>query len=144
MIARLVVTLEQIGRRFERSGASDANRRELAVLVSRIALVRSLALDAADALSVGIDSGGLASLLKLSFSELLHDIMNFATVAMGAESLVAQDNPNWRGFVSGDWTNDWIGSWGWTISAGTNEIQRNIIAEKLLGMPREAKVGAAK
>jgi hypothetical protein len=49
---------------------------------------RSLALDAADALTVGTDSGGLASLLKLSFSELLHDIMNFATVALGAEKLL--------------------------------------------------------
>ena len=143
MIARLVVTLEQIGRCFDETDATGANRRQLAVLVARTALVRSLALDAADALTVGTDSGGLASLLKLSFSELLHDIMNFATVALGAESLIAQDNPNWRGFVSGDWTNDWIGSWGWTISAGTNEIQRNIIAEKLLGMPREPKAAAA-
>jgi len=139
LIARLVVTLDQIRRRFERSGAPASDRRELAVLTARTALVRSLALDAADALTVSSGSGGLASLLKLSFSELLHDVMNFATVALGADSLIARDNPNWRGFVSGDWTNDWIGSWGWTISAGTNEIQRNIIAEKLLGMPREPK-----
>jgi alkylation response protein AidB-like acyl-CoA dehydrogenase len=147
LIARLQVTCRQIGRRLEADAARDgttvsaAARRDLARLVARTAMVRSMALDAADALAHGADSG-LASLLKLSFSELLHDIMNFATVALGADAIVARDNPNWRGFVSGDWTNDWLGSWGWTVSAGTNEIQRNIIAEKLLGLPREPKAVA--
>ena len=46
---------------------------------------------------------------------------------------------HWEGFISGDWRVDWLSSHGWTIAGGTNEIQLNIIAERLLGLPRERK-----
>jgi hypothetical protein len=41
------------------------------------------------------------------------------------------------GFETGNWSFDYMNSFQWTIAGGTNEIQRNIIAERVLGMPRE-------
>ena len=39
--------------------------------------------------------------------------------------------------VAGTWMLDHLGSWGLAIGGGTNEIQRNLIAERVLGLPRE-------
>jgi alkylation response protein AidB-like acyl-CoA dehydrogenase len=32
-----------------------------------------------------------------------------------------------------------MNSYAWSIAGGSDEVQRNIIAERLLGMPREPK-----
>jgi alkylation response protein AidB-like acyl-CoA dehydrogenase len=41
----------------------------------------------------------------------------------------------------GKWGRAHYWSWAWTIAGGSNEIQRNIIAERVLGLPREPRVG---
>jgi alkylation response protein AidB-like acyl-CoA dehydrogenase len=54
----------------------------------------------------------------------------------------AQELVPWLGaapYVSGVWELDFLNSYTWTISAGTSEIQRNIISERALGMPREPR-----
>jgi alkylation response protein AidB-like acyl-CoA dehydrogenase len=47
------------------------------------------------------------------------------------------------GELADEWTDGLLFALGGPIYAGTNEIQRNIIAERLLGLPRESQ-GQAK
>ena len=43
------------------------------------------------------------------------------------------------GMETGNWMADFMNSYAWTIAGGSDEVQRNIIAERLVGMPREPK-----
>ncbi|MXO89998.1 acyl-CoA dehydrogenase family protein [Pontixanthobacter aquaemixtae] len=40
---------------------------------------------------------------------------------------------------TGNWMADFMNSYAWTIAGGSEEVQRNIIAERMLEMPREPK-----
>jgi alkylation response protein AidB-like acyl-CoA dehydrogenase len=81
-------------------------------------------------------AGPEASLVKLYYSELLHRLTGHVVEAEGmcaqlGEPLAPHDD---RG---GSWMLEHLGSWGMTIGGGTSEIQRNLIAERVLGLPRE-------
>ncbi|TFZ02880.1 acyl-CoA dehydrogenase [Ramlibacter henchirensis] len=44
-----------------------------------------------------------------------------------------------RGYPTGSWLYDYVSSWAWTIAGGTNEVIRNIVAERQIGLPREPR-----
>jgi alkylation response protein AidB-like acyl-CoA dehydrogenase len=81
-----------------------------------------------------------ASAVKLFYSELLQRLMDFGTEVGGLLVHTVLQKPASSGWESGAWMIDFIGSWEWTIPAGTSEIQRNIIGERGLGLPREPLV----
>jgi alkylation response protein AidB-like acyl-CoA dehydrogenase len=75
------------------------------------------------------------SLLKLFGSESVQRALQLGTLALGVPGLDRKRlGPQmWR---QGAWLTQWMRSFGGTIPGGTSEIQRNIIAERVLGMPR--------
>jgi alkylation response protein AidB-like acyl-CoA dehydrogenase len=78
------------------------------------------------------------SVLKLFGSEVAQRAARLATEAMGVDSL----DVDFRGWgydeSSGEmpWMKRYLQTFGGTISAGASEIQRNIIAQRVLGLPR--------
>lgn len=79
-------------------------------------------------LAAGGELGAESSVTKVFWSDLDVDIHQTALDLRGAD-----------GELAGAWTDGYLFALGGPIYAGTNEIQRNIIAERLLGLPREAR-----
>ena len=78
-----------------------------------------------------------ASIVKLFYSELLQRMTDFGAEIAGPDAHTVLTKPMSSGWESGAWMLDFIGSWEWTIPGGASEIQRTIIAERGLGLPRE-------
>jgi alkylation response protein AidB-like acyl-CoA dehydrogenase len=75
------------------------------------------------------------SLLKLFGSESLQKALLCGAEALGADAVDSDvfGPAMWR---EGSWETQWLRSFGGTIPGGTSEVQRNIIAERVLGLPR--------
>ncbi|WP_193612936.1 acyl-CoA dehydrogenase family protein [Nocardioides lijunqiniae] len=85
-----------------------------------------------DRLQGGGDLGADGSVNKLFWSELDVDLHETALDLLGPEQeLRSEGAPR-----DGAWVDDYLFSLGGPIYAGTNEIQRNIVAERVLGLPR--------
>jgi alkylation response protein AidB-like acyl-CoA dehydrogenase len=82
-------------------------------------------------------TGPEASIIKVFYSELLQSIMRFGVDLAGPSTQRRASKPLSAGWQSGLWMLDYLDSWGWTIGGGTNEIQRTVVAERVLGLPRE-------
>ena len=85
-------------------------------------------------LSQGGKIGAESSTNKIFWSELDQAMHATAMSILGARAELWPHSPD-AGEV-GNWLDGWLFAQSGPIYAGTNEIQRNIIAERMLGMPR--------
>jgi alkylation response protein AidB-like acyl-CoA dehydrogenase len=71
---------------------------------------------------------------KLVVTEFDQDTARLGVEIAGAQSTLYKRDP--RAPAAGHWPLAYINSFGNTIAAGTNEIQRNILGERVLGLPK--------
>ncbi|SEP35144.1 acyl-CoA dehydrogenase family protein [Amycolatopsis saalfeldensis] len=121
--------LEALCRLAEETGAADdphiaeqLNRAWVGLEVLRAHAVRTL----------GDASPGAASVVKLVWAGWHRRLGELAMLVRGASGLVAPDGLD-------AWQRLFLFSRADTIYGGSDEIQRNVIAERVLGLPREAR-----
>ena len=86
----------------------------------------------------GRRAGPESSIMKLQLAELAHRSRDLSLSMLGAEGMLAGQDAR----ENGRYLMAAMSSFAASIGGGTNEIQRNIIGERALGLPRELAVDA--
>jgi alkylation response protein AidB-like acyl-CoA dehydrogenase len=121
--------------RFDPEQDATATVAEAAMLAARVLALRAMTLKGV-ARSAGEAPGPAGSMLRLEWGELMQDVAMFADRNVGLEGLRHWDQPERR---ARQWSTTLLYSLSRTIASGTKDIQRNIIGERLLGLPRDRR-----
>lgn len=116
-------------------------RQNLAWAYTHVQIMRYSGLRLLAQLAGGKEPGPEASISKLFWSEYEKRLGEIAVDLIGTEALV---RPEGEGYLIDHWQEVFLASRAGTIYSGTSEIQRNIISERALGMPRESRSGSTK
>jgi alkylation response protein AidB-like acyl-CoA dehydrogenase len=104
----------------DRIGSFEADLRAL-----RLTSVRQLS-----EVSAGRMPGAEGSAVKLAWAHLMQDVTRLSLEIGGPEAVTTDDDLDRR------WAHGYLRARGNSIEGGTDEIQRSIVAERVLGLPR--------
>ncbi len=114
-------------------GASDGQRARFGMLRAKSMALRALALSHLVQYKDGAHPGPEGSMDKLLWSEVFQEINEFGLELLGPDAVYCGGTDAW---ADGLFQHRYLYSRGRTIAAGTSEIQRGIIAQRVIGLPR--------
>ncbi|MFN2590576.1 MAG: acyl-CoA dehydrogenase family protein [Actinomycetota bacterium] len=136
---RLLRSLVDVARR---SGRGDGTawddpglRREIGHLAADVDALWALTKrNVTQAERTGSPPGGGVSVSKLHYSEVRHRLGDLAMRLLGRAGMSFEDL---AGLPGGEHVRGWFYAMSISIAAGTSQVQRNIVAERILGLPKE-------
>ena len=102
----------------------------LARLQAEVAALKATTYVAVSTAEHGAAPGPEGAMIALQYSELAQRVMRTAMDVLGPAGLVLESHDDWN------W--EFLNSFKYTITGGTAEIRRNIIAEQVLGLPKSS------
>jgi alkylation response protein AidB-like acyl-CoA dehydrogenase len=133
-LAELVEAARRVTRRSGRAWDDQALRREVGHLAAEFDALWALTKrNLSQAARTGVPGVG-GSVVKLYFSEFLQRVGDASMRVLDRAGLSRVDLD---GLASGHLVEESLRSLSFTVAAGTSQIQRNIIAERILGLPKE-------
>jgi alkylation response protein AidB-like acyl-CoA dehydrogenase len=133
-----VLRLAQTHERYGRPASEDpVVRQRLADLMIRVEAMKYHSYRQLTDTLKGRSPGIGASVNKLVSTELNHDIAAAALDIMGSYALLSRKSTHV--LDRGIWPYEFMFTLGLVIGGGTSQIQKNIISERGLGMPREKR-----
>ncbi|HSN02222.1 MAG TPA: acyl-CoA dehydrogenase family protein, partial [Acidimicrobiales bacterium] len=120
---------------------NELERDELVRCWSHGEILRLLRLRLLEAARAGREPGPEASVRKALADDHGQEIMTLAQRLAGSAGMLAGRGPGGDDSTDGaSWSYGFLYARALTIGGGTSEVQRNIIAERVLGLPREPAV----
>jgi alkylation response protein AidB-like acyl-CoA dehydrogenase len=123
-------------------------RQRLARAHSKVEIMRYLGMQALTSFLGGEQPGASSSIGKLNWSEYHKEVTELSLDLLGADALVASGANTFSGLQTADPGVDnspalleavFLSARSGTIYAGTSQVQRNIIGERILGLPKEPR-----
>ena len=123
-----------LARRMEVAGDA-VTRQRLARMHSLFEITRFLGYRVQTALSHGQQPGPESSVLKLHISRQYEQGGDLMMDLLGAAGMTLNDDAPFDGWFQ----NLFLAQWAPRIGGGTDQVQRNIVGERVLGLPKEPK-----
>jgi alkylation response protein AidB-like acyl-CoA dehydrogenase len=111
-------------------------RQELAATYVRLQLLKYLGWRIQTAISRNQQPGPESSVLKLGLSRHLSLTGDLVMSLQGPQANLL----DYANASSGPWGLQFLGQWASKLGGGTEQVQRNIISERVLGLPRDVPV----
>ncbi|MEH0573776.1 acyl-CoA dehydrogenase family protein [Streptomyces sp. B21-108] len=146
-VERLVALARQYGK-----DQDPVIRQRIAWCWSKVEIMRCLGYRILTGWLKGAEPGPESSIAKLYWSEYHTEVTDLAMDIMGLHGQVPVGRQPLRTYRTDDpgaanssasWSTTYLIARSGTIYAGTSQVQRNILAEKVLGLPREPRPNAA-
>jgi alkylation response protein AidB-like acyl-CoA dehydrogenase len=135
-----LVRLARGHRRAGRPAIDDSDvRQRIAGFAARVQIQRYLGYRVATKALEGTFDPWDAPHLKIWGSELNLETVEYGLELQGARSILSEDDPD--AADEGWWQDSYLYARALTIAGGSNEVMRNMIAERGLGLPREPRGG---
>ena len=116
-------------------GAGPLDRQDLARLWTRLELLRFLGYRVRTAITRGDPLGPESSVMKLAVSAFYEDVGNVLMGLQGPNGTLWSDSDPNRGVYTGVF----LSQWAPRIGGGTDQVQRNIIGDRVLELPAEPR-----
>jgi alkylation response protein AidB-like acyl-CoA dehydrogenase len=140
-VADGLVTLARQHRRAGRPAIeNDAVRQEIGALEARARILAALGYRVATKAAARSSEAWDAPLTKIWYSELNLDVAEYGLALQGLTGSLAEGDPG--AWDDGSWQDRFLYARALTIAGGSNEVMRNVIAERGLGLPREPRGGS--
>jgi alkylation response protein AidB-like acyl-CoA dehydrogenase len=123
-----------LAQQFDRTDDPEIRQR-LAAAYTRFEILRWLGMRAQAAAKSGRATGMEGSIAKLAISEHVARNGDLAMAIEGANGLLYGTDA----FEDGFWQQTFLGQWSIRIGGGTEQVQRNILGERALGLPSEPR-----
>jgi alkylation response protein AidB-like acyl-CoA dehydrogenase len=112
-------------------------RQDLARFATRSIIQKALGYTVATRAATNTSTPADAPVTKIWFSELNLEMAEYAMALQGPSGGLVANDP--LAVDDGHWQDSFLYARAWTIAGGSNEIMRNLIAERGLGLPREPR-----